>query len=153
MIHRDIKPANILLDKRRTAHNAMGEPVLTDFGIAKLLGASTGAMSGSWLGTPLYIAPEQVQGYHGNERSDIYALGVILYEICTGVLPFQEENPTAIMMQHVNTMPALPNAALPCMWKTSIHKPEPMSTGNGFRQIGKRIDYRGIKAVGELQSF
>ncbi len=108
MIHRDIKPANILLDKRRTIHNSMGEPILTDFGIAKLLGASSGAMSGSWLGTPLYIAPEQVQGYPGNERSDIYALGVILYEICTGMLPFRGENPTAIMMQHIKNMPISP---------------------------------------------
>src|SRR6266566_8330650 len=86
MIHRDIKPANILLDKRlsEAVSGSMnrapiaGEPVLTDFGIAKLLGGSAGMMSGSWIGTPLYIAPEQVQGYPGNERSDIYSLGVIL---------------------------------------------------------------------------
>src|SRR5437660_2364376 len=108
MIHRDIKPANILLDKRRVVHNSMGEPILTDFGIAKLLGASTGTMSGSWLGTPLYIAPEQVQGYPGNERSDIYSLGVILYELCTGVLPFRGENPTSIMMQHIQSTPTSP---------------------------------------------
>ncbi len=89
MIHRDIKPANILLDKRHTAQNPMGEPILTDFGIAKLMGSSSGTVSGSWLGTPLYISPEQAQGYPGNERSDIYSLGVILYEICTGVQPFR----------------------------------------------------------------
>jgi eukaryotic-like serine/threonine-protein kinase len=108
MIHRDIKPANILLDKRNTALNPMGEPVLTDFGIAKLLGATSGTMSGMWLGTPLYISPEQAQGYPGNERSDIYALGVILYEVCTGVQPFYGESVAAIVVQHINTMPTPP---------------------------------------------
>ncbi len=123
MIHRDLKPANILLDKRLSialegANRAStaGEPVLTDFGIAKLMGTSTGTMSGSWIGTPLYISPEQVQGYPGNERSDIYSLGVILYEICTGVRPFQGSNPSSIMMQHINatpTSPALINPNMP----------------------------------------
>lgn len=115
MIHRDLKPANILLDKRLSVAlqganraSTAGEPVLTDFGIAKLMGTSTGTMSGSWIGTPLYISPEQVQGYPGNERSDIYSLGVILYEICTGVRPFQGSNPSSIMMQHINTTPTSP---------------------------------------------
>src|SRR5205807_3128050 len=113
MIHRDIKPANILLDKRRTIHNSMGEPILTDFGIAKLLAASSGAMSGSWLGTPLYISPEQVQGYPGNERSDIYSLGVILYEMCTGALPFHDKNPSTVMLQHVKEPPPAPSLINP----------------------------------------
>ncbi|HEX9131169.1 MAG TPA: protein kinase [Ktedonobacteraceae bacterium] len=108
MIHRDIKPANILLDKRHTTHNPMGEPILTDFGIAKLLGVSTGTISGVWTGTPLYISPEQAQGHPGNERSDIYSLGVILYEFCTGVQPFHGETIPAILMQHVNAMPTPP---------------------------------------------
>jgi serine/threonine protein kinase len=108
MIHRDIKPSNILLDQRYKTHNPMGEPVLTDFGIAKLLGASSGTMSGVWLGTPLYISPEQAQGQPGNERSDIYSLGVILYEIFTGVQPFQGENIPAILMQQVHAMPTPP---------------------------------------------
>jgi serine/threonine protein kinase len=108
MIHRDIKPSNILLDQRYKTHNPMGEPVLTDFGIAKLVGASSGTMSGVWLGTPLYISPEQAQGQPGNERSDIYSLGVILYEMCTGVTPFQGENIPAILMQQVHAMPTPP---------------------------------------------
>lgn len=116
MIHRDIKPANILLDKRHVAHNSMGEPILSDFGIAKLLGVSTGTQSGTWLGTPVYISPEQALGHPGNERSDIYSLGVILYEICTGVQPFRGENVAAILMQHINAMPtppALINPSIP----------------------------------------
>src|SRR5437588_4125158 len=108
IIHRDIKPANILLDKHNTSHNPMGEPILTDFGVAKLLGTSTGVSSGLWHGTELYISPEQAQGYVGNELSDLYSLGIILYEICTGKLPFRSDNPTEIMMQHINTMPPAP---------------------------------------------
>ncbi len=113
MLHRDIKPTNIVLDKRHTAHSPLGEPILTDFGIAKLLSASSSGMSGSWLGDPLYMAPEQMQGHPGNERSDLYSLGVILYEICTGVQPFHGDNPTAIMMQHTNTMPTSPELINP----------------------------------------
>ncbi len=108
MIHRDIKPANILLDKVRPSRYEMGTPFLTDFGIVKLVGASTVTLSGGWIGTPLYIAPEQALGHPGNERSDIYSLGVVLYEICTGVRPFQGENIASIIMQHVTTMPTQP---------------------------------------------
>lgn len=109
MIHRDIKPGNILLDQRRVSPQyPMGEPILTDFGIAKLMGSSSGTVSGSWLGTPLYISPEQAQGQPGNERSDIYSLGVILYEMCAGVQPFRGESVQAIMVQHLNSMPTPP---------------------------------------------
>ena len=108
VLHGNIKPANILLDKRHPASNAMGEPVVTDFGVAGLLRVTAGSTSGSWNNAPLYISPEQVMGYTGNERSDIYSLGIMLYEFCTGTLPFLGSNPAAIMMQHVNTIPASP---------------------------------------------
>lgn len=117
MIHRDIKPANILLDKQFVtgagSQTPLGEPILTDFGIVKLMSASTGSMSDSWLSTPLYIAPEQVQGHPGNESSDIYSLGVILYEVCTGVLPFKGNNAPTIMMQHVHESPLDPTRVNP----------------------------------------
>src|SRR6266567_9146885 len=96
MIHRDIKPANILLDKRFVSPGAtksMGEPILNDFGIARTQSSVTITSRNTWLGTPLYISPEQAQGKHGDERSDLYSLGIVLYEMLTGVPPFRGENP------------------------------------------------------------
>ncbi len=113
MIHRDIKPANILLDRRNTARNPMGEPILTDFGIAKLMSATSSTQSSLQLGTPLYISPEQARGESGNERSDLYSLGVILYEIVTGVLPFRGDTPIEVIMQHVNATPVMPSLINP----------------------------------------
>lgn len=106
MIHRDIKPANILLDSRNKQRNPMGEPVLTDFGIVKMLGSATLTATGMSLGTPLYISPEQVKGLPGNEQSDIYSLAVMLYEICAGVPAFQGDTPYGIMIQRLHTLPA-----------------------------------------------
>lgn len=123
MIHRDIKPANILLDRRSTnakllpdSPNPIGEPILTDFGIAKLVGSATSTLLSWWLGTPPYSSPEQARGLPGNMYSDLYSLGIILYEMCTGVLPFNGDNPAAILMQHINatpTSPALINPNIP----------------------------------------
>jgi serine/threonine protein kinase len=108
MIHRDIKPANILLDQRNRAHNPMGEPILTDFGLAKLLGVTGVTLTGTQMGTPLYTSPEQARGYPGNERSDLYSLGVILYEMVTGVAPFRGDTPTAVLAQHLFATPNSP---------------------------------------------
>jgi len=101
IVHNNIKPSNILLDIKNTAHLPAGEPLLTDFGIAHLPGNNSNAST-------LYISPEQVKGEEANPRSDIYSLGVILYEICTGVLPFHGESNIAIMMHHINTLPTSP---------------------------------------------
>ena len=108
MVHRDIKPANILLDGHNTARNPMGEPILTDFGLAKLLGVSASTFTAHQLGTPLYTSPEQARGYPGNEQSDLYSLGVILYELVTGVQPFRGSSPLEVLSQHINTTPTSP---------------------------------------------
>src|SRR5438874_4621116 len=115
MIHRDIKPTNIMLDRRHSPGQQMGKPILMDFGIVKLLGTSANTLTGtgSLIGTPLYMSPEQAQGHPGNERSDIYSLGVILYEICTGVRPFQGDNPSVIMLQHISAIPTHPGIINP----------------------------------------
>ncbi|MDQ6644048.1 MAG: serine/threonine protein kinase [Chloroflexota bacterium] len=104
IVHNNIKPENILLDVKNTSHLPGGEPLLTDFGSANLPGNKNNA-------SPLYISPEQAKGGESekaNPRSDIYALGVILYEICTGVQPFHGESNVVIMKHHINTLPTSP---------------------------------------------
>jgi eukaryotic-like serine/threonine-protein kinase len=113
MIHRDIKPANILLDKRISSGRPMGEPILSDFGIAKLQGGGSSTVTHTGIGTPLYISPEQAQDHVVDERSDLYSLGIILYEVMTGITPFRGENPLAIMMQHVYETPPPPTLINP----------------------------------------
>ncbi len=118
MIHRDIKPANILLDQTNTLHNPMGEPVLSDFGIAKVVGMAGQTMTGSLLGTPLYISPEQVQGQTLTSRSDLYSLAVVLYQVLTGVTPFQGDTLTGLMMKHLTETPPAPHLVNPALPST-----------------------------------
>jgi serine/threonine protein kinase len=89
VIHGSLKPGNILLDASNTSVNSMGQPVLSDFGMAHILGSA----GGSTVAPSVYTAPEQMQGDADNERSDLYSLGVMVYELFTGVLPFQGKDP------------------------------------------------------------
>lgn len=95
MIHRDVKPANLMLDTD-------GRVVLTDFGIAKIVTGVQFTQSGGMVGTPVYMSPEQGLGEAGDERSDLYALGVILFQLVTGRLPFDAETPLAVILKHLN---------------------------------------------------
>lgn len=98
VIHRDIKPANILLDES-------GQPMLSDFGIAKLTDAEEGQSltgTGVIIGTPSYMAPEQIQGGAIDGRTDVYALGVLLYEMVTGRRPFVANTPIEITYKHIS---------------------------------------------------
>src|SRR6266700_4078800 len=108
MIHGHLKPTNILLDKQNIANNPIGEPMVTDFNMAKLMGPTGGNTGASWNSSPFYLSPEQGMGAPANELSDIYSLGIMLYEICTGTLPFLGNSAESIMMQQVNTVPASP---------------------------------------------
>jgi len=108
VVHRDLKPENILIDDA-------GNIKLIDFGLASLPGArrlTFGKLS-QVMGTPDYISPEQVRGKRGDARSDIYALGVILYEILTGSTPFPGDNPLAIMNLRLLEPPVPPREANP----------------------------------------
>ncbi len=114
-IHRDIKPANILLDQSNKIHHPMGEPILSDFGIAKVLGAKSQTISGAVSGTPLYISPEQVQDQPVSDRTDLYALGVVCYEMFTGTPPFRGETLASIMMKHLTEAPPAPHLVNPAL--------------------------------------
>ena len=115
MIHRDIKPANILMDTSTDPSRVAGNPILTDFGIARLQDTNASTLTNALLGTPLYISPEQARNLPISERSDLYSLGIVLYELLTGVTPFRGDSAMVIMMQHVYdipTPPALINPAI-----------------------------------------
>jgi len=98
MVHRDLKPANIMFTPE-------GQALLTDFGIARILNDSFDTNVGSLVGTAAYLSPEQAQGERGSERSDVYALGIILYELLTGQVPFDGDLPVAVIAKHVNLTP------------------------------------------------
>jgi serine/threonine protein kinase len=94
MIHRDIKPCNVLF-------NEQGSPVLADFGLAKLIRTTGLTATGTTIGTPSYISPEQGMGREVDQRSDIYSLGVIAYEMLVGAVPFDADTPFGVIMKHV----------------------------------------------------
>ena len=95
MVHRDVKPANIMFTEE-------GHPVLADFGIARMLSVSGLTASGAMVGTPAYMAPEIGIGEPATESADIYSLGVVLYQLTTGRLPFEAEVPMSLVMKHIN---------------------------------------------------
>lgn len=106
IIHRDIKPGNILLDPQ-------AGPILTDFGIAKAENNLQHTETGAFLGTPAYISPEQGLGQPVDGRTDLYALGVVLYQMVAGRLPFGEGNSLAVMLQRLQTEAESPRAHRP----------------------------------------
>jgi serine/threonine-protein kinase len=117
IVHRDVKPSNILFDSN-------GEAFLSDFGIAKSKSMTDEA--GTWLvGTPAYMSPEQIQDENVDGRSDIYALGVTLYRLLTGQLPYSADSTTSLVNMHL----ALPipeirqiKANVPAVWQEVIGK-------------------------------
>ncbi len=106
MVHRDVKPANVMI-------TSDGHVILTDFGIAKIVSATKLTASGAMVGTPAYMSPEQGRGEPGDERSDLYSLGVMLYQMVTGRLPYDADTPVALVLKHINEPLPLPTALRP----------------------------------------
>lgn len=118
IVHRDVKPSNIMVVRD-------GHVKITDFGIARMASSAVRTQTGMVLGSPKYMSPEQVMGKAIDQRSDIFSLGVMLYEMLTGQSPFNGENVNAIMYQTLNAVPAPPNtlnAAVPEMLNFIVAK-------------------------------
>src|SRR5512136_333883 len=94
IIHRDLKPGNILFDQ-------FNEPYVSDFGIAKLFASQTNVTGSAIIGTPAYMSPEQAQGENIDGRSDLYALGVILFEMLTGQQPYHGDTPMSVVVKQI----------------------------------------------------
>ncbi len=126
LVHRDVKPSNVLLDER-------GNCLLTDFGIARMVeGTANLTGTGNVIGTPSYMSPEQGAGKPVDARSDIYALGVVLFELATGRVPYSAETPVAVVIKHMQDPlplprklnPALPEAVERVILKALAKRPE-----------------------------
>ncbi|MDD2700962.1 MAG: serine/threonine-protein kinase [Sideroxydans sp.] len=108
IVHRDVKPSNVMIIRD-------GHVKITDFGIARMASAAVRTQTGMVLGSPKYMSPEQVLGKLTDQRSDIFSLGVMLYEMLTGQVPFIGENVNAIMYQTLNAIPSPPSNANPAV--------------------------------------
>lgn len=133
IIHRDVKPSNILVDRQGNAY-------LTDFGIAKVLEGTHEFTGSALLGTPAYMAPEQTLGKGVTPQSDVYSLGVMLYEMVTGKPPFEADTPMAIALMHVHEPLPLPRklkADLPEAVELVILKALAKDPHNRFQSAGE----------------
>lgn len=151
VIHRDIKPGNLLVEARGEKGNHV---YLVDFGLSKMTGAKTLTRTGVTLGTPHYMAPEQVLGKTPTPQTDIYSLGVVLYELLLGRLPFVAKEMQEIAFKHVNDAPPAPRKLRPDFPKPLervLQQALEKKPSNRFETAGEfRIAY--ARAVEEIDS-
>jgi hypothetical protein len=124
LVHRDVKPSNVMLQKMTTSATSQRpfRAVLMDFGIAKVITEGTGVTQTGMIGTLAYIAPEQIiAAKRVDRRADIYALGVMAYEMLTGQLPFEGENPAMMVMGHLQSPPPDPREIMPSVSENAAY--------------------------------
>jgi len=148
MIHRDIKPANVLIA-------TLDRPVLSDFGIARLLNESGLTVSGALIGTPAYMSPEQGRGERIDARSDIYSLGIVIYEMLTGQPPYDADTPYAIILKHINdplTPPHVLTSPMPAAVERIVLKCLAKDASDRFASMADLRDaVRGVQRAIGLQ--
>ena len=172
VLHRDLKPENIMVGNRRNMKDFVK---VLDFGIAKLMdsvpGSQVQTLSGTVCGTPEYMSPEQARGDDMDGRSDLYSVGVILYQLLTNQLPFSGDNALEVMTKHLTTMPADPREivtdahpdlcalALQLLSKEPDHRsPSALETAHELDRIGRTMvalahqDERGESETSEVLS-
>jgi serine/threonine protein kinase len=136
VVHRDVKPSNILLDDK-------GRAMLSDFGLALILDASISLTGSAFLGTPAYISPEQAQTNKVEPHSDQYSLGIVLFQLTTGRLPFVNENPMAVILKHLNQplpSPRSLNPDLPEGLERVILKSTAKDPGDRFGSVAEMTE-------------
>jgi serine/threonine-protein kinase len=137
IIHRDIKPQNVLLEKSGVAR-------LSDFGIAKIFSSTNITMTGSAVGTPEYMSPEQAQGKTLDQQTDIYSLGVLMYEMVTRHPPFIANNPMAVAYKQVHELPIPPSLkrkGIPKRLELIILKALKKDKGDRYASVGELLDH------------
>jgi serine/threonine protein kinase len=148
IIHRDLKPGNILFDQ-------FNEPYISDFGIAKLTEAQTNVTGSAIIGTPAYMSPEQAQGETIDGRSDIYALGVILFEMLTGQQPYHGDTPISVVVKQItNPIPHIRviKPDLPADMDAIIEKAMAKDRKNRFPDVKSLANMLNVVARGESLS-